>query len=59
MWWPRARAGIGDVDGDSLDEIAVPFTREDRDALVLVRADGTIGWVQDDLRLHHTYFGPR
>ena len=35
---------IGDIDGDGLDEIALPFNMGETDVLRLYRGDGTIIW---------------
>lgn len=48
--------GIGDVDGDGLDEIAIPFNRGEQDVLALYRGDGTKLWETTDIQWYHRFY---
>jgi len=49
--------GIGDADGDGLDEIAIPVIQGEEDHLSLYQGDGTEAWRNDDVRFYHSYYG--
>ncbi|MFW6159333.1 MAG: hypothetical protein ACOC8E_08260 [Planctomycetota bacterium] len=49
--------GIGDVDGDGLDEVAVPIIEDDRCRIALYKGDGSELWRQDDVRFYNDYYG--
>lgn len=49
--------GIGDADGDGLDEVAVPIIEDDRCRIALYKGDGSELWRQDDVRFYNDYYG--
>jgi hypothetical protein len=49
--------GVGDVDGDGLDELAVPVIENGRGRISLYRGDGSQVWRNDDVRFFHDYYG--
>lgn len=48
--------GIGDVDGDGLDEIAVAFNRGEQDVVALFRGDGSTVWETTDVPFYHSFY---
>lgn len=47
---------VGDVDGDGLDEIAVPFNRGEEDVVALFRGDGSVVWETTDAPFYHAVY---
>ncbi|MGD9496432.1 MAG: FG-GAP repeat domain-containing protein [Armatimonadota bacterium] len=47
---------LADVDGDGLDEIAVPFNRGEEDVVALLRGDGTVVWETTDAPFYHAVY---
>ena len=48
---------VADVDGDGLDEIAVPFNRGEEDVIALLRGDGSVVSVELS-PIEPTVYGP-
>jgi len=48
--------GIGDADGDGLDEVAVPLIENDRCRIALYKGDGSELWHNDDVRFFNDYY---
>lgn len=49
--------GVGDVDGDGLDELAVPVIEGDRCRISLYKGDGREVWRNDDVRFFNFFYG--
>jgi len=47
---------LADVDGDGLDEIAMPFNRGEEDVVALFRGDGTKLWETTEVRFYHSFY---
>jgi len=47
---------IADVDGDGLEEIAIPVTEGENDCVRLYRGDGKMLWENPDIRLYHAFY---
>lgn len=47
---------VGDVDGDGLDEIAVPFNRGEEDVVALFRGDGSVVWETTQAPFYHAVY---
>ena len=47
---------VGDVDGDGLDELAIPFNRGEQDVVALFKGDGEVVWETTDVRLYHSFY---
>ncbi len=47
---------IADVDGDGLDEIAMPFNRGEEDVVALFRGDGTKLWETTAAKFYHSVY---
>ena len=47
---------VADVDGDGLDEIAVPFNRGEEDVVALFRGDGSVVWEITDAPFYHAAY---
>ena len=47
---------ISDVDGDGLDEIAIPFNIGEADFVRLYRGDGAMIWENADVRFYHARY---
>ncbi len=47
---------VGDVDGDGLDEIAVPYNRGEEDVVALLRGDGGVIWETTDAPFYHAAY---
>jgi hypothetical protein len=50
---------LADVDGDGLQEIAIPLTMGEEDCVRLYRGDGAMLWENGDVRLYHAFYGDR
>jgi hypothetical protein len=47
---------VADVDGDGLDEIAVPFNRGEEDVVALFRGEGSVIWETTEAPFYHTVY---
>jgi len=47
---------LADVDGDGLDEIALPYNRGEQDVVALFRGDGSRVWENTDVRFYHAFY---
>ena len=50
---------LADVDGDGLDEIAIPLTIGEDDVVRLYHGDGRLLWENKEVRLYHAFYGDR
>ena len=48
---------FGDVNGDGLDEIAIPITIGERDTVRLYRGSGELLWDNPGVQLYHAHYG--
>ncbi len=47
---------VADVDGDGLDEIAIPFNIGEADLVRLYRGDGEMVWENRDIKFYHAWY---
>lgn len=47
---------LEDVDGDGLQEIAIPITQGEEDCVRLYRGDGTLLWENSEVQFYHAYY---
>ena len=47
---------LEDVDGDGLQEIAIPITRGETDSVRLYRGDGSLLWENTHVRFYHAFY---
>ncbi len=47
---------VGDIDGDGLDEIAIPVTIGEDDVVRLYRGDGSIVWENNNIKFYHAFY---
>ncbi|MBM4044084.1 MAG: hypothetical protein FJ279_03140 [Planctomycetes bacterium] len=50
---------VGDINGDGLDEIAVPVSEREADRITLFDSQGRTLWTNESLRLFHAFYGDR
>jgi outer membrane protein assembly factor BamB len=48
---------VADINGDGLDEIAVPVSEGEADRITLFNSEGKRIWTNDGLRLFHSFYG--